>query len=67
MSIINYFRNRHLARQREEALKDAYVEKAERELVALQTRADVAVRILSTRHDRNHYGEAIAHMIQGAR
>lgn len=48
-----------------EAHDEARLEDAQREVAALCRRSDEAVRILTSRHERNHYGEAIARMIQG--
>ena len=55
-------RIRHQEIERE---KMSALESAEAEVKDLTARSDRAVAFLTERHQRNHYGEAIAQMIRG--
>lgn len=58
-------RKRELAKHEDE--DDARIENAQRDLASLQARGDKALNTLRTRHQRNHWGEAIEQMITGVK
>lgn len=69
-NIIEWFRSRSerkAAQKRAEDESMARIENAERDLAALRARGEKAVRVLTERNTRNHWGEAITDMITGAR
>lgn len=54
-----------IRQQRVEREKIAALEAAERQVQDLTERSEKAVAILTDRHKRNHYTEAVAQMIRG--
>lgn len=63
--IKNFIQPARAERKMSDAHDDARLEEAERQVADLERRSNEAVRILTSRHVRNHYGEAIKQMIQG--